>query len=233
MQSATNVHEAGAQASLIPCARTDDLLIVGALSVADSKVFFSQHSEKQRAACHHRQIPHCCLAGTVIEVRKHVIADYQVGWLVRFVIGYRALRPAIAFAQVVAVLDAGSLGSRVDPGQRAQNVADPATDIDKAMHLYFQVGEICGDELGLALSSVRRHGPSTGVSIEFVVISLVELRPHGNFTGAIPVASVTPVEFGDGAQCGHPAEHCGGSVRGCSAVSSSLRESGMRSDGYH
>ncbi len=208
MQSAANVREAGAQASLIPRARTDDLLIIGALSVADSKVFFSQHSEEQRAACHHRQIPDCCLAGSVIEVRKHVIADYQVGWLVRFVIGYRALRPAIAFAQVIAVLDAGSLGSRVNPGQRAQNIADPATDIDKAMHLYFQVGEICGDELGLAFRSARSHGPSTGVSIEFVVISLVELRPHGNFTGAIPVASVTPVECGNGAQRVHPAERC-------------------------
>ena len=88
MQAAADVDEAAAQVLLIPCARADDLLIVGALSVADREVFLGQNSQEQRAGRHLSQILDGYLAGSVIEVRKYVVADYQVGWLSRFVVDH-------------------------------------------------------------------------------------------------------------------------------------------------
>ena len=49
MQSATNVREAAGQPPLVPCASSNDLLVVGALLVADREVFLGQYSKEQRA----------------------------------------------------------------------------------------------------------------------------------------------------------------------------------------
>lgn len=88
MQSATNVREAAGQPPLVPCASSNDLLVVGALLVADCEVFLGQYSKEQRAGRHLCQISDRSLAGSVVEVCEHVIADYQVGRSIWFVVGH-------------------------------------------------------------------------------------------------------------------------------------------------